>query len=264
MSNFRHITKEKGPVPIVSTNGRTHQFQTVHSINKQNSRMGLVPLQGIHEQAKCPALTIRGKVLNPVMGFTLVETLVAITLLLLVIVGPMTIASKGMRNAYFAGDQTTATFLAQEAIEHIQSLRDNNALENVDEYQTLGNNDDDNVWEWHTPGPAGVNWGSCRSSSGCDVNFGGDYKICGSEPCRLSRYTGSASVDRIYDYTPTGVDWISSPYTRVIQVGDVIGTDLNGDPIAVPVTVTVSWQSSLFGTPRTVVLQTYLYNLLTF
>jgi prepilin-type N-terminal cleavage/methylation domain-containing protein len=48
-------------------------------------------------------------------GFTLVETLVAVTVLLLVIVGPMTVAQKGIQNAYFANEQVTAVFLAQEA-----------------------------------------------------------------------------------------------------------------------------------------------------
>ena len=34
-------------------------------------------------------------------GFTLVETLVAVTIFVLVILGPMTIASRGLQNAYF-------------------------------------------------------------------------------------------------------------------------------------------------------------------
>ena len=65
---------------------------------------------------------------NTERGFTLVETLVAITILLIVIVGPMTIASRGMQTAFYAGDQTTAIYLAQEGIEHIQRLRDDTAL----------------------------------------------------------------------------------------------------------------------------------------
>ncbi len=195
-------------------------------------------------------------------AFTLVETLVAVTLLLLVIVGPMSIASKGMQNAYFAGDQTTATFLAQEAIEHIQSLRDNNALIHVVEYQSQGNNGDDNVWRWHEVEPPGTDgWNFCTGFGGCDIDFEtSNFRQCSVGECQLNRYTGSGVVDRIYGYTPTDGVWISSPYTRVIEVGATIN-DGSGEPMAVPVTVTVSWQSSLFGTPRTVVLQTYLYNL---
>ena len=61
-------------------------------------------------------------------GFTLVETLVAISVLLLVIIGPMTVAQKGIQNAYFANERATAVFLAQEAIEEVREYRDAEAL----------------------------------------------------------------------------------------------------------------------------------------
>jgi Tfp pilus assembly protein PilV len=62
-------------------------------------------------------------------GFTIVEALVAITVLLLSVAGPMTIAQTGLRNSFFARDQITAFYLAQEGIELIRAQRDNNALD---------------------------------------------------------------------------------------------------------------------------------------
>ena len=62
-------------------------------------------------------------------GFTLVETLVAVTVLLLVIIGPMTIAQKGIQNAGYAKDQFTAVYLAQEALEAVREARDADAIE---------------------------------------------------------------------------------------------------------------------------------------
>ena len=61
-------------------------------------------------------------------GFTLIETFVAITILLTAIVGPLTIASKGLSSSFLAKEQTTASFLAQEAVEYIRWKRDSNAL----------------------------------------------------------------------------------------------------------------------------------------
>jgi prepilin-type N-terminal cleavage/methylation domain-containing protein len=57
-------------------------------------------------------------------GFTLVETLVAITILLVVLVGPMTISSKAAQSSSFSSEQVTAFFLAQEGLEIVQKARD--------------------------------------------------------------------------------------------------------------------------------------------
>ena len=65
---------------------------------------------------------------NTKKGFSLIESLIAIAVLLLAIIGPFTIATKGLIAANFARDQVTAFYLAQEAAELIRSKRDNNAL----------------------------------------------------------------------------------------------------------------------------------------
>ncbi len=57
-------------------------------------------------------------------GFTLIETMVAITILLVTIVGPMEIASKALFSAFYARDQITAYYLAQEGIESLRNFRD--------------------------------------------------------------------------------------------------------------------------------------------
>jgi prepilin-type N-terminal cleavage/methylation domain-containing protein len=61
-------------------------------------------------------------------GFTLIETLAAITILLIALAGPLTIAAKGLNTAYYARDQITAFYLAQEGIEYIRNMRDAEAL----------------------------------------------------------------------------------------------------------------------------------------
>jgi len=64
-------------------------------------------------------------------GFTLIETLVAISILLLSLSVPLTIASKGLASSFFARDQITAFYLAQDAVEYIRNSRDNSSLSGI-------------------------------------------------------------------------------------------------------------------------------------
>jgi len=61
-------------------------------------------------------------------GFTLIETLVAVTLLAVAVVAPMTLTTRSLSTAYYARDQITASYLAQEAIEAVRAVRDGNVL----------------------------------------------------------------------------------------------------------------------------------------
>ncbi len=59
-------------------------------------------------------------------GFTLVETLVAISILMLSVTGPLYYASESLKAATYARDQITAFYLAQDAFEQIRKIRDDN------------------------------------------------------------------------------------------------------------------------------------------
>lgn len=61
-------------------------------------------------------------------GFTLIETLFAVLILGLTIVGPLSIAAKGLQLALVSKDQTTAFYLAQDAVEYVHFARDTNCL----------------------------------------------------------------------------------------------------------------------------------------
>src|SRR3989344_1991357 len=61
-------------------------------------------------------------------GFSLIESLVAIAILILAVTGTLTIASKSISISGQARDQITAAYLAEEGMEFIRNTRDNNVL----------------------------------------------------------------------------------------------------------------------------------------
>lgn len=66
---------------------------------------------------------------NKKRGFTILETMVAVFILVLSITGPMVFAQSGLRTSFLARDQITAFFLAQDVIETIKNIRDDNGLD---------------------------------------------------------------------------------------------------------------------------------------
>lgn len=61
-------------------------------------------------------------------GFTLVETLVAISIFSLSILGLMSVLSQGIADINYAKQRMTAEYLAQEGIEYLRNMRDTYTL----------------------------------------------------------------------------------------------------------------------------------------
>ncbi len=89
-------------------------------------------------------------------AFTLVEALVAISILMIAIASPMALAQKGLSTATQTKDQMIAAFLAQDAVEAVKNIRDQIAIS-----QTTGDWLDNTVLE-----PC-----VCRVSLGRQCNF---------------------------------------------------------------------------------------------
>lgn len=162
-------------------------------------------------------------------GFTLVETMVAITILILAIVGPMTIASRGLQSAFFAKEQFIAVSLNQEAIEFVRRMRDENALN--------GNG-------WLDGIPA-----SCNEQDGCGIDVRSESFVdCyTTDACRLNYDSSALSGNRgFYTYMAGN----PTQFTRRVHLF------VNGDEAEVR--STVSWQSSIY--PKTLTTQTIILN----
>jgi len=69
---------------------------------------------------------------NNKSGFTLIETFVAVLILVFAVIGPLGLLSRAIADGNYAKNQVTAYYLAQEAIEQIINQRDRNLQEGRD------------------------------------------------------------------------------------------------------------------------------------
>lgn len=61
-------------------------------------------------------------------GFTLIETLVAISIFSISILAMMAVLADGISDTNYAKTKITASYLAQEGIEYVRNMRDNHVL----------------------------------------------------------------------------------------------------------------------------------------
>lgn len=95
-------------------------------------------------------------------GFTLVETLVALAIVMVGLAAAFSVAQIGVTSSTFAKDRITAFFLAQEALEAIKNRRDHNLLSNSAGVPT-------NWLEGLTTESGGS--GPCAGENPCDFNL---------------------------------------------------------------------------------------------
>jgi len=186
-------------------------------------------------------------------GFSLVETLVAIAILLIIIVGPMSIATNSANSTSFANQQVMAYFLAQEGLELAQKGRDDFLLASFNAGNTEGS---DIAWDAFT-GTSGQFADCFADGCGLEILEGpnGDVDVidCSDEiDCRL--YLTAATDERSqYTYDDSNNAEITD-FTRVVTMEEV---SLSKDVL---VTSVVSWRTGNQVAVQSTTATTYLYN----
>jgi prepilin-type N-terminal cleavage/methylation domain-containing protein len=158
-------------------------------------------------------------------GFTLVETLVAITILVVVISAAFGAAQNGISLSTFSKNQIIAFYLASEGVEQIRNMRDENGLKGQNWLQGLAFSSNDPCYFGKTCTIDAVN----NIISPCSGEFGSCLFL------KEDKVTG------FYGYT-TG--WPDTIFRREIQLKQ-IANDSNGNPREVSVTVRMSWAQGL-------------------
>ncbi len=180
-------------------------------------------------------------------GFSLVETLVAISVLLISIVAPLSIASRALQNNLVAQEQYIATTLAQEGIEAVVFLQTQSQLVAIDSGS--------DPWLWYAALPP-----ACISASGCAMDFRDTDNTpvvvstlnCAhsSSPCRV--YFDAAAPRAQYSHVSSGT---LTPYSRSIRV-----IDAGGATNQVIIESTVTWESPNAASTQQVTFRSALFD----
>lgn len=162
---------------------------------------------------------------NSSRGFSLIETLVAITILVFGIVGPLTLAQMNLRSFSQIRDRIIAEYLAAEGVDTVRNTRDTALIE--DPASGLPNF---NAW-------------GCVSVNGCFVDATSVDPAFGScaDSCPKIKYDSATGR---YNYS-TGADTI---FVRkiIISSRNLTVSGANGEEAVV--IVRVEWPSRFLGT----------------
>ncbi|KKW43295.1 MAG: hypothetical protein UY97_C0002G0006 [Parcubacteria group bacterium GW2011_GWB1_57_6] len=152
-------------------------------------------------------------------GFTLIETMVAVTIITLAVAGPLFAANRAFVAARIARDQLTASHLAQEGIEYVRAMRDNEYLA---AYRAGGPNISSTAWDNFIAGIESV----CLSPSRCTLDpvlramgYGAGFAV--------APYSGNAPLYLANGlYTQQNLaGGVRTVFTRTIEVSRVSASD---------------------------------------
>jgi len=156
-------------------------------------------------------------------GFTLVETMVAITIITLAVAGPMFAASRAVVAAQGARYQLIASHLAQEGIEYVRLMRDNEYLAT----RPGGSHASGDPWDNFLNGSMPLYLGSikqCRTSNICTLDpvsaptmCVGAVGTCSLQVCPGGTCNAPLYLTTIGIYTQQSVGNTKTVFTRTIQ-----------------------------------------------
>jgi len=191
------------------------------------------------------------KISRPSRGFTILETLVAIAILLISIAGPLTIAEKSLVTAANSENQMIASYLAEDLMEYIENIRDNNLMMNSSGTSWLA-----------TGGGGNMLLCTAGHSNACDF----DTTLSAVSPSLSCNTPSSININGQYQnlcqlyllttyYSPAGALG-TNPITKFWRAFTV--TPMGSGATSTLVTVTVEWKTG--GIVEDVVLQNMLFN----
>jgi prepilin-type N-terminal cleavage/methylation domain-containing protein len=160
-------------------------------------------------------------------GFTILETLVAISILVIAITATFTAAQSGLSSATESRDQVRAFYLAQEAIEMVRNTRDSNSLLRITAPAT----------SWLT-GLASQASDPCYFGKSCTVDaVTKTFTACASPGSCANLNEDLTVADSKYGMYGYDVTWTPTNFNRQIDIVQTAG--ITGE---VSVTVTMKWK----------------------
>ncbi len=152
-------------------------------------------------------------------GFTLIETLVAITILITIITAAFSAAQSGISLSTLSRDQIIAFYLAGEGVEQIRNMRDENGLKKQN---------------WLT-GFASTSNDPCYFGKTCTIDAVNNQVLACSGDFGSCAILKEDSGTGFYGYTAS---WANTPFRREIQLEQINANEIS-------VTVRMSWSQGL-------------------
>lgn len=162
-------------------------------------------------------------------GFTLIETVVAISVLMLGVVGPLSLAQRNLKASRSASDRLVASFLAQEGIEAVRSAIANNSADTSDPSE----------WLDGVTNPPGAQCDKTHDHCIVDVTLGGTNLLarCNGQCTPMVYQNSGTFVYRQLASAAPGAPWVPTQFQRLVSV-DVYP----GDTKRVVASTTVWWR----------------------
>lgn len=189
-------------------------------------------------------------------GFTLLETVVALAVILAAVVGPVSLITRGLFTFSFSKNKVIAANLAQEGLEIVRLIRENNVA--CDAVNGPA------VWQWNRDPEGGM---LTRSRSGVDMESFTTIR-CGGADIATPRLSVSCSGPLLFENDPllenygaygyrSGVPTVFSRCVDITSPPDAPDADIPASA-QMDVISTVRWDER--GTERSVVLRERLYD----
>jgi len=192
-------------------------------------------------------------------GFSMVEALVAITVLMIGVIGPLTLLANAISNANYAKNQITAFFLAQEGQELVINARNNNRLENPPKISADPDSSTNN----------GLYWLGGNGLRQCIP--GGSFNLCYGDASKADQAAEDKFVGCTDDICPDLIinsdgyfGYASDPYNPESGTKTIFNRTIKIEPFnegglvnSAKVTVTVTWHEKAL--TRQVVLESIIY-----
>ena len=202
---------------------------------------------------------------NHKKAFTLVEALVAISILMIAIASPMTLAQKGLSTATLSKDQMIASFLAQDAIEAVKNIRDQTALRGGNDWlATLSDcvcTDDTTCNFDLSQTPQTLKFCNIDTTREWTSDAGGSIQagIVNDSKLKIS-YTTINNIKHFlkYDYTGSNCDNSNNSYVCNSKFTRYINIRKTSNPDEAVVSVRVFWDSPQ-GVQK-IDVQNFIYN----
>lgn len=181
-------------------------------------------------------------------GFTLIETFVAITILLISILGPLGLFANYFKDVDYVKRQTTATFLAQEGVELLMANREY--------YLRQGS---ENGFDGMVDCFSG--WCLIRPTTPVKLDKGLSPFCTDESHCQPLSFNPNNLDGKYFTYEDTtlGNGPVVSPYIRAVKLEVIESDPLSGKPILVKAKVNVHWLTR-GGQAKDTPVETYLYD----